>query len=125
MQFKTQFNAVIQAQTGQPINDHEINDLPSMTIPDQSLTPQEILVKFAQGRGHLVTENKPIYREQSIIDTSKMDFDQIDNIIKENRQNIKDMEAYLQAQQKELQTKIIKDSIQRKTKANEPSKNNP
>lgn len=64
----------IKKQTKYVIEIGEINELPSMTIPDQALTPQELLETYS--RGGQVPE--AFYDEENNWDLKGLDLTEID-----------------------------------------------
>lgn len=81
-------------------NDGEINHGISMTVPDQAMTPQEILVRFTQNR--VVPTRQPVYSDDYLPDPKTLDLADLEQLQHNLHEQIKDKEAYLDATQAEL-----------------------
>lgn len=85
--FKTQWNAHLFRD----IEHGEINNLPSMTIPDEALTVTEILERHTRGIP-FQAGRVPIYDgDEPKPDLKKMDISEIHDMIKANNEVIQDI----------------------------------
>lgn len=91
----------------------EINHDPSMTVPDEALTPQQILQKFVKGQS--VPSFKPEYSEDDFPDWNQLDLVEQQEYIEENKKRIKELEDDL----KENQRKAYEDQQNKRTKNDE------
>lgn len=80
-------------------NDNEENNLPSMTIPDQSLTVKEIMHRFARGLSTTQKEGA-YYGEEEMPDLRNMDLSDIEDLKLANMEEITRLQGELQAEQK-------------------------
>ena len=81
----------------------EKNTMPSMTIPDQAMSIQEILRRFAQGLP-LGGQKVPLYDEELPFDTQqfqKMDLADKAEIMEANKRRVQDLQSELHDQQKD------------------------
>lgn len=93
MKWKTGYN-----QADFP-NDNEVNNLPSMTIPDQSLTVKEIMHRFARGLSTTQREGE-YYGEEDIPDLRGMDLSEIEDLKLANLADIARLQEELQTKEK-------------------------
>lgn len=71
----------------------EINNEPSMTVPDQALTPLEILQRFTQGRP-VPRSNQLMYTgDNETPDLRSMDLTEIDEMARNTAERIKEGES--------------------------------
>lgn len=71
----------------------EINNEPSLTVPDQALTPLEILQRFTQGRS-VPRSNQLVYTgDHETPDLRSMDLTEIDEMARNTAERIKDGES--------------------------------
>ncbi len=102
-----------QFQTKPPISKGEINNLPSLTVPDLTLTIKQLLTNHSRGIQSDVAYNEPLYFNSEI--------PTIDDIVdlKMFKEDLKKREKLLQAKIKEENAAYMQ-SIQETPK---PSKN--
>lgn len=96
--------------------DHEVNDLPSETVPDQALSVKTILERYARGIPLTETGRVPIwYTDQElqenkeiedIPDLERLDLSERMDILEAQKQKVKDMQVSLQRQEKARQRKL-------------------
>ena len=89
----------------------EVNDEPSLTIPDQAMTVQELLTRFASGLP-LSAGRVPIYEgEEEMTDLEKLDLAEREEILRSAREEIREItervnKRKLDAQQRNLEEKV-------------------
>lgn len=88
----------------------EVNTLPSMTIPDQTMSLKVLLERFA--RGLKVTGEKfPIYHgEEAFPDLAKMDLSEIHALKKQVDEDVREQQAELMRQQHEADQKLAEEN---------------
>lgn len=106
----TKFKTRENAKPSKP----EVNNLPSQTIPDASISMRQILDRFQRGIPVTRSLRQPVYNENFAY-PEHMEFDDIHNAKLEQKQNIKDLEA------KKRKYETAKKE-QQKPKANDDSK---
>lgn len=85
----------------------EVNTMPSLTVPDQALTIQEILLRYASGTlpniviGEEYNEDMP--------DLRGLDYVERANLAKENLQQVSDLRAKIDQIQKNPYKKPVKE----------------
>lgn len=100
MIFQTQFNRDKFPVKG------EVNNLPSQTIPDQSMTVKELMERHARGLP-LTGERVPIYNgEEDLPEFEKMDLAERQEYIEANKQVIENMKADLNKKAAEKKIKV-------------------
>jgi len=84
MKIKNQFNAVP--------DEGQVNNEPSKTVPDQSMTLRELLVRYAKGLP-LEGAKTPIFEgpDGSEIDVEKLDLAEREELAEQARQELKDI----------------------------------
>jgi hypothetical protein len=92
----------------------ETSKLPSMTVPDQSLTVRQILQRFANGTLGDISMNEPFYSED-LPDLRGMDMVQLNDMKREANQDILDIKAELKRREDEKKAKDKKDEEPSKT----------
>jgi len=97
--------------------DVEKHDSKVVTIPDQSLTPQEILVRFAQGRGSSVQRFDSEFDEYD--DMSKLDMEEMYALKQDLTSRIEYLETSLSTQQGEIEKQKQLAEVKRKLKRGE------
>lgn len=97
--------------------DVEKHDSKVITIPDQSLTPQEILVRFAQGRGSSVQRFDSEFDEYD--DMSKLDMEEMYALKQDLTSRIEYLETSLSTQQGEIEKQKQLAEVKRKLKRGE------
>lgn len=100
----TKFKTRENAKPSKP----EVNNLPSETIPDASISMRQIIDRFQRGIPVTRTLRTPVYNENFAY-PEHMEFDDIHNAKLEQRQNVKDLEIkklkYEKAQQEQQKAK--------------------
>lgn len=90
----------------------EVNELVSETVPDQALTPQELLRRFATGQSFDVT-NQSIYDSDYQMELPEFDkMDKLDRLHKmqENSFNIKELYESFSDERKKAEAKAKNDN---------------
>ena len=94
--------------------DYEINDLPSETQPDQSMSVQELVYRYTHGQ-MLSGSRTPIYEEEGDIqypaDWDKLDISEKYAFIDEQRKEYEALSEKLQREKNELREKQKQEEI--------------
>lgn len=95
--FKTQWNA-----QSFPSN-YEVNNQPSLTIPDQTMSISEIMDRYARGIP-FDDAKTPVYNgeENEMPDLSTLDISERYDLMEENRQKIADLQDRLKTRSKRV-----------------------
>ena len=62
----------------------EVNNEPSMTVPDQAMDLREILIRFASGQDIPVGHDLPYHDEDELDSTSGIHFNKLDLVDRDN-----------------------------------------
>lgn len=103
--FKTQWNA-----DAFPEPKGETNNLPSLTIPDQSLSVRDLMER--QSRGLSLSGVKvPIYHgeDEFLPEYKNLDLSEREDLKRANQDEIREMKSLLQKQFNEKQTSVVSD----------------
>jgi hypothetical protein len=95
-------------------SDGEINNLPSQTIPDQTLTVRELLVRYAKGLP-LDGQRQPIWEGEDgdAIDPRRLDLAERQELEIAARQELAEIEERLKSKKvQETKAKLSKEQIQ-------------
>lgn len=105
---------------------YERNNLPSMTIPDQSLSVKDILKRYARGLPLYQNPQQPIYEgdEMELPDLRKMDLAEIQELREYTQEKIKTTRENLEQQARKLREKELQDYNEWK-KTRQEQKTNP
>lgn len=109
----TKFKTRENAKPSKP----EVNNLPSQTIPDASISMRQILDRFQRGIPVTRTLRTPQYNEDFNY-PDIMEFDDIHNAKLQMREDVKRKKSEYARQEKERQKKTIDDSQE---KSSQPS----
>jgi len=97
-------------------NHSETNTLPSLTIPDQSMSISQILLQHSRGLSYDVGK-VPVYEGENVefnpIDVKKMDLSERHEILQQHNQKVADIEAKLA----EAKTKKEREALKAELKA--------
>lgn len=96
------------------VSDGEINNLPSQTIPDQTLSVRELLVRYAKGLP-LDGQRQPIWEGEDgdAIDPRRLDLAERQELEIAARQELAEIEERLKSKKVEKTTaKLSKEDIQ-------------
>lgn len=89
----------------------EISNLPSETIPDQSMPVTEIMRRFSLGLP-INGQKVPIYEgEEYLPDLSTMDLADRETILAENRETVRELQKKLKKEQRETARKQQAESL--------------
>jgi hypothetical protein len=95
-----------------PYNAHELpkqrehNTMPSMTVPDQTMSIKEIFRRFAQGLP-IEGQKVPVYDDEYIPDVTKMDLADVQRLREENADYIKSMQERLQKPKRKTEIETL------------------
>lgn len=100
------------------VNDNERSVLPSLTIPDQSMSVETIMSRHARGLP-LLGANVPQFHGEDIEipELRKLDLSEIDELKRQNMQLIREKQMALQQDQERKRRKRIKDETLAEYKA--------
>lgn len=105
-------------------HEEELNTLPSLTVPDQSMSVDEILQRFATGRPIPDLSSKMTYTgDQYLPDLKRLDLVEQQELIDRNKQHINDLEGRLKQRQQRVKQLTI-DSEEAKIKQPQPAATN-
>jgi len=96
------------------VSDGEVNDLPSQTIPDQTLSVRELLVRYAKGLP-LEGLKQPIWEGEDgdAIDPRRLDLAERQELEIQARQELAEIEERLKSKKVEKTTaKLSKEDIE-------------
>ena len=116
--FQTYYKRVIGEK------DYEINELPSETMPDQSMSVQELVYRYTHGQ-MLSGTRTPIYEQEGDIEFpanwDKLDISEKHAFIDEKRKEYEEISARLQREKNEMiekqRTEDIEKAVNEKLKA--------
>lgn len=97
----------------------------SQTVPNQVMTPSEMLQKFARGIPMPGTVREPIYSDQELPDFDKMDFVEIQEWREENQSEIKKLQDELNAAEEEIKKRAAKDALKKEIEDELKNQENP
>lgn len=113
--------------------DHEVNDLPSETVPNQSMTVKELVTRYAQGipltdQGRVpvwytdeeIKGNREIF---NIPDIEKLDISERYELIELQKERIQEIRQELQRKERQEKDRVVNEAIKRieaKNKTNQP-----
>lgn len=92
----------------------------SKTVPDQALTPAQIMEKYLKGLPVSVTKRDPIYMDQDSQDyerLDRMDFDEKFAYAADLKSQAAGMEQQLTAQQQQAQDELVRRKREKQAKA--------
>lgn len=92
----------------------EINPLPSLTVPDKSMTVREIYAKYASGMPVGAMVNTPVYSDQDLPDFRNMDFAEVEAWRRDAKEEIARLRAVQQAEQDKAKADYIAKESERK-----------
>jgi hypothetical protein len=98
MKFKNQFNRQ-DFQTN-----YETNTGKSLTIPDQTMTIQEIMTKYAQGIPFDITKEGQFHGEEFIPDIDRMDLSERYQLLDEVKKDVKEKQKLFTKKPKKIET---------------------
>lgn len=78
----------------------EVYTQKSMTVPDMSMTVEEIMQRFQSGRGIAFNQNMSYTGDQWLPDVKKMDFTEVAELAEANLARIKALEAEIAEKQR-------------------------
>ena len=108
--FQTYYKRVISEK------DYEVNNLPSETIPDQSMSVQELVYRYTHGQ-MLSGSRTPIYEEEGDIqypaNWDKLDISERYQFFDEKRKEYEELSAKLQRDKNELVEKQRQEEIEK------------
>lgn len=120
--FKTQWDSVPDPG--------EVNDEASMTVPDQAMSVQEIMLRFTSGRPVNLNSELMYTDDQLLPDLARMDFVERQELIEANAERIKNLQAQVDEKRavrleaarakREKFERILEADEQRVTKQNNP-----
>lgn len=115
--------------------DHEVNDLPSETVPDQSMSVKELLERYARGIPLTDSGRIPIWytdeelkenREiMNIPDIEKLDISERYELIEMQKERVQEIKDQLKAKQAQEKERIIKEAQKRIQEAKAKEQNLP
>lgn len=85
----------------------------SKTVPNQVLSPKEMLEKFTRGVPLNATSKEPIYSDMELPDFAAMDFVEIQEWREANQQEIKKMTEELEAAEEEIKKRDAKAALKK------------
>lgn len=91
----------------------EVNNNPSMTVPDMSLSVQEILQRYAQGRPLSVSSNLHFTGDDYTPDVRKMDLTELEDMRRQNAERINELQQKLVEAKKSKESKKIRSEIKK------------
>lgn len=80
--------------------------LPSLTVPDMSLTPAEILIRFSQGRPLMASRNLMYTGDDYLPDLRKYDLTEVQELEETNKQQLYELQTKLDERQKARRKKL-------------------
>lgn len=91
----------------------EVNTLPSETVPDMSMSVNEILTRFAQGRPLSVSNNLHYTGDEYTPDVRTMDLVELEEMRRANAERINELNNKLEEVDKEKKSKKEKDKLRK------------
>lgn len=91
----------------------EVNTLPSETVPDMSMSVNEILTRFAQGRPLSVSNNLHYTGDDYTPDVRTMDLVELEEMRRANAERINELNKKLEEVDKEKRSKKEKDKLRK------------
>lgn len=100
----------------------EVNNLPSLTVPDQAMTVQELLARFASGLP-LSGGKVPQYDgEEEMTDLDRLDLAERQSILEAAREEIREINERVTKRKQDAQQKRLDDMVNARIKAQEDKK---
>jgi len=108
---------MITSQNYQP-EEGVINLLPSLTVPDQSLTLRELLVHYTRGGQLPQSQTQPAYYDENafVPNLKKLDLVEINELHEENAKNAQDAQLRLADLKKQKEQQRINKLVEEQTK---------
>jgi hypothetical protein len=95
---------------------YEINNEPSLTIPDEAMSISEMVARFANGIP-LDGGREPLYDgEEELTDLEKLDLSERQAILEEARQRIAEAETSVKKRREEAEQKRLDDLVEQRVK---------
>lgn len=112
MKFRTHYN---RRYTDNNPLDYETNQLPSKTIPNDSLTIAQIYERYAKGKPLSVHQYTPIYDGEDVHlpDLRKLDIEEIHQFTESAKQNFAETQQRYKNEQAENLNKRVKAAAQK------------
>lgn len=106
--------------TDAPVGDVEVLSNAEVTIPNQAMTPQEVLIRFAQN-GTLGSQTQ-YYDDNIVDDVNKMGFEEIHELAQEAKRKYQELDKAARKKAKEDERqRILDDYESKRAKSSVPS----
>lgn len=108
--------SVLHQYSEQPIRKGHHSDLPSLFVPDQTMSIPELLIRYARGLP-INGEKTPVYNgETDLPDLNTMDLAEIEDMKNNLQKTIKDTREALTKAEQRKQTKLLEKQLTQKIK---------
>lgn len=114
MKFRTQYN--VQGEEDFP-GKYEVNELPSETIPDQTMTIREIYQRYANGQPLSLSQRELSYEGTNPslpLDWDKMDISERYEFAAQHKIKLTDLQRRINEEKEEKEAKDLEDAIRTK-----------
>lgn len=112
-------NVVISNHHQRYETEGEVNNLPSLTVPDQTLSLRQLLERYTRGQG-ISIKRDVTYSEEDFTDLEKMDKFERADLKSQNQQYIDELRQELQQQQSPPQKTTTKEKAPEAPDPKEP-----